>query len=190
MIPELQDFALVWWTNLALRFWYRISIDIDLFSPHPFDSHMIRNIFEKRYDDLTAKLVDKNTLLCTINGIKVDILTHPYALIHPMETREWIRMYSVPDICAIKCSALLGRAVKKDYRDFAYLLKEYSLSEILWFFSTKYPKIDTGAVLRSLGYFDDVDNDKSELITLDDMTREQVKKDIIKHINKFFKNTA
>jgi len=44
--------------------------------------------------------------------------------------------------------------------------------------------------LRSLGYFDDVENDKSELITLDNMTREQVKKDIIKHINKFFKNTA
>ncbi|RUM43529.1 MAG: hypothetical protein DSY35_03265 [Desulfurobacterium sp.] len=42
-----------------------------------------------------------------------------------------MRMYSVPDICAMKCSALLGRAVKKDYRDLAYLLKKYSLSEIL-----------------------------------------------------------
>jgi hypothetical protein len=44
-MPILQSFALVGGTNLSLRFGHRLSVDLDLFTPQPFNVDAIAKRF-------------------------------------------------------------------------------------------------------------------------------------------------
>ncbi|MBO6761626.1 MAG: nucleotidyl transferase AbiEii/AbiGii toxin family protein, partial [Roseivirga sp.] len=78
-LESLSDFALGGGTALALKFGHRVSIDLDLFSVNEFDYestlNSIRNGLES---EVLVQGKAKNTLNLTINGIKVDCLSHRY----------------------------------------------------------------------------------------------------------------
>ena len=48
-IPELEDFALVGGTALALRFGHRKSVDLDLFASKDFNVDNVNTAFEKHF---------------------------------------------------------------------------------------------------------------------------------------------
>ncbi len=185
-VPELSSFALAWGTNLALRFWFRTSIDLDLFTSASFDAQQLATQLSKQFADLMIVTVSENTLLCTIAWVKVECMTHAYPEVAPQEIIEEIRLYSVPDICAMKCAAVMWRSAKKDFRDIAHLLSYYSLAQLLDFAKTKYTQVDASAILRSLTYFDLVDQDQTVIISLDDMTWDRVKVIIMEASKSFF----
>jgi Nucleotidyl transferase AbiEii toxin, Type IV TA system len=157
-IPELSDFALVGGTNLALRFGHRISVDLDLFSNKPFDSNDIVPVLLSYYPSLLIKSQRKSSLQCWVNEIKVDIVLHEYPYLQPVDIISGLRLASTSDIVAMKLNALSQRGAKKDFWDIAELLDEYSLEEMLQFFSGKYKMYEVFHIVRSLSYFEDADN--------------------------------
>ena len=57
----------------------------------------------------------------------------------------------------MKTNAIEGRGTRKDFVDVYVLLQHYPLSELLSFYSRKYPNYSIFRTLLSLTYFDDAE---------------------------------
>jgi hypothetical protein len=157
-IPIFRSLRLVGGTSLALQIGHRKSIDLDLFGDLKLDDLSI----------ITAvQALDKAMLLqnhpsiksFSINSIKVDIVKYPYPWLDDVKLEEGIRLASKRDIAARKLAAITGRGIKKDFVDLYFLLKQFTLHELLSWYSTKFPDATLFMVLKSLVYFDDADQD-------------------------------
>lgn len=153
----LKGFYLVGGTALALQIGHRTSVDIDLFSDFSFDT---RQILENLSADFgfTMFFSASNTLKGSINGVQVDILSHRYPYVSPPLILDSIAMLSTEDIIAMKLNAISisGQRVK-DFIDIYYLLKSYSVSDMIRFYKTKYASFNEVNVLKSLVWFEDID---------------------------------
>lgn len=180
-LPSLATFALAGGTNLALQFGHRLSIDLDLFTNRSFDT---QEIFEDLIEILPTTLkVDesRNTLSLFIEGVKVDLLAHRYPLLGPFTTELDIRFWSIDDVIAMKLNAISNRGAKKDFWDIAELLNHFPLSQLLQFFSKKYPNSDLGYVIRSLTYFEDAEV-QIDPISINTITWIEVKQRVIQAV--------
>ncbi len=163
-LPELDQFALVGGTNLALRFGHRISVDIDLFTNRPFDLPEVWEAIRREFPRVVKVDERAQTLLMNIDGVKIDLIKHAYPYLRPVETIGGLRMLSVPDLIPMKLGAVARRGGKKDFWDIAYLLDLYSLAEMLEFFRQKYQNDDIGYVLLSLTYFHGAEGEDDPLV--------------------------
>lgn len=59
----------------------------------------------------------------------------------------------------MKLSAITNRGTKKDFIDLYFLLKQYSIKDLLALYQEKYPTTTLFATIKSLSYFDDAEND-------------------------------
>ena len=186
-IPELNEFALVGGTNLALRFGHRISVDIDLFTNQPFNVLKVKQAITDHFPE--AKRLDemKQTIWYQINGIKTDIILHQYPYLKPIDEIEGIRLLSLPDIIPMKLGAVTGRGAKKDFWDIAYLLNSYTIKEMLTFYQQKYISDDIGFVIRSLVYFEDAEF-QDDPVSLTNITWKAVKSKIESAVKMYMKN--
>ncbi len=151
------QFHLAGGTGLALQLGHRLSVDLNLFSLTPFDSSFYLEYLEKNYRfvlDYSAI----STLKGSIDGVKVDFISHAYNLILPVLETEQIRIYSLADIAAMKVNAIAGNGTRsKDFVDLYFLLELYSVQQILEFYQNKYNDRNVFHALKSLKYFDEVD---------------------------------
>jgi len=178
--PGFRDFILVGGTGLALQMGHRVSDDLDLFCKKPFDPLQLLALLEP-YGKVTVTGEAANTLNCFINGIKIDFLRYAYPLISVVVIEDGIRIAGMPDIAAMKLSAIAQRGSRKDFYDLNELMNQYPLTELLLFFRKKFPSVDTFHILKSLTYFDDADQEKDPVL-LRKLTWNQVKKNIIREI--------
>ena len=155
---SLKSFALAGGTALALRFGHRTSVDIDLFTGTAFDAQGIAELLKTRYSLKEAETAE-NTVRGVIAGIKTDFIAHRYPLLNPFEEASGIRMFSCEDSAAMKLNAITNRGCKKDFWDYAELLKIYSRDEMLAFYAGKYANDSLWNVEKSLAYFDDAESD-------------------------------
>lgn len=90
----------------------------------------------------------------------MDLVRHHYhQLIDEIKIEDGIRIFGDKDIIAMKISAILRRAVKKDFWDVSELLDYYTLEEFITFYETKYPTEQLLiSIPRALTYFDDAEN--------------------------------
>lgn len=158
-IPALKSARLVGGTALALQMGHRISVDIDLFAVNLKEDFIsiIAAIKNKGYD-IEIRKQSSNIMVAMINDIKVDIVNYPYHWLFPPYNAEGVTMASNKDISAMKLSAITNRGTKKDFIDLYYLLKTYSLKQMLAFYKEKYNS-STLMVLKSLTYFNDAETD-------------------------------
>lgn len=179
----LQDFYLAGGTGLALHLGHRESIDIDLFHNSDFDSRLVCSHLEQKYqaEDLIHEL---NTARVSINGIKVEFLTHSYPLIEDLSLIDGIRVASLKDLAAFKLNAVAGRGSKKDFWDVATLLDHYSMKQMLDYFSQKYPVADLWHLIKSLTYFDDAEAEQIEILDLKGKSWELIKNHILTAVKK------
>jgi hypothetical protein len=154
----LKSFTLAGGTALSLRFGHRTSIDIDLFTGTAFDAQRTAELLKTRYGMKEAETAE-NTVRGIIAGIKTDFIAHRYPLLKPFEEAYGIRMFSGEDIAAMKLNAITNRGCKKDFWDYAELLKIYSREEMFSFFARKYQNDSLWNVEKSLAYFDDAESD-------------------------------
>jgi len=56
----------------------------------------------------------------------------------------------------MKLSAITSRSVLKDYVDLYYILQRFELNTLLDYVKEKFPIIDTNLILKSLVYFEDI----------------------------------
>lgn len=175
--PFLQPFALAGGTNLALQFGHRLSVDLDLFTNQGFPEQEIFDELFAVFPNLLKTDEARNTLSLIVEGVKVDLLAHRYALLKPFTQDEGIRFWAIEDVIAMKLGAVSGRGAKKDFWDIVELLNHFSLPEMLQFFVAKYPNSDPGYVVRSLTYFEDAEQ-QADPIALNAITWSQIKQRI------------
>ncbi|MBK9338896.1 MAG: nucleotidyl transferase AbiEii/AbiGii toxin family protein [Lewinellaceae bacterium] len=185
LVPELEGFNLAGGTSLALQIGHRVSVDLDLFGSLPFEKDEILDLA----DGLgTVRLMHatKNILVLDINGVKVDFVNYKYPLLREVHQESDIRLVSLPDIGAMKLAAITGRGRKRDFTDLFFLMKQFTLSELLAFYNQKYPDGSEFLVARSLTYFDDADQDE-DLNLLQNADWRTVKKTIENEVQKLYK---
>jgi hypothetical protein len=175
--PELAQFALVGGTNLSLRLGHRKSIDLDLFTNAPFDTQILAATLPAVFPQTEVVSLSDIMLFLYIEDIKTDMVSLPYPWLQSFDVVEEIRLASLPDIAAMKLSAIARRGVKKDFWDIAVLLDHYSLDEMLDFYRRKYTSHDIFHLLRSLVYFEDAEAQKDP-DPLDNTTWKQVRKKV------------
>ena len=155
--PALSGFSLAGGTSLALYLGHRVSVDLDLFTPAPFDREQLKTHLEREYGFRTAYM-EKNTLKGNIGDVKIDCLMYAYPNIRPIYNENGLRLYDMADVIAMKLSAITDNGSRmKDFIDIACLSVRYSLLEMLGFYEQKFPKANAIIPLKAITYFEDVD---------------------------------
>lgn len=154
----LQDFFLVGGTALSLLIGHRMSIDIDLFTEREFDALKVKLHLEQAYKMTDGKNVG-NAVLGFINDVKIDLITHKYPLIKPLQVLEGIRITSLEDIGAMKLNAIRNDGSRlKDFVDMYFLLEHQPFRILGKAFEQKYPNVNFQLAGNGLLYFDDIDS--------------------------------
>lgn len=94
-----------------------------------------------------------------VNGIKVDIVSYPYEWIDEPVCDNGIVLAGIKDIAAMKLSAITNRVTKKDFIDYFFLLKHYSLEDLIDLYCRKYSDAQLFTSIKSLSYFEDAEGD-------------------------------
>ncbi len=152
----LKGFYLAGGTSLSLQIGHRISVDLDLFSTDDFAVEEMLEFLESNYN-FASFYTSKNTIRGSIDEIKIDIISHKYPLVEPPVFKEGVALISIKDISAMKLNAIaLDGTRSKDFVDLYFLLKQFSIEEILGFYQKKYKTRNILHVLKSLTYFSEV----------------------------------
>lgn len=186
-MPELQSFHLVGGTALALKYGHRTSIDLDLFSVQEFDHQAVIDALVGAFGDAFVYAGDftKWGVFCFINGIKVDLVHYPHPLLCPVEQWDTVKIYSDPDLIAMKIQAILGRGKKKDFWDIHELLQHYEIAQMIDYHKTKYPnQMLAISIPQALIYFSDAEESEAP-VDLKGRTWEGVKAEIRKKVRLF-----
>ena len=155
---ELEELRLVGGTSLALQYGHRQSIDLDFFGKPRVSQEDILEM-ARRTGELKILNRTQSILQLVLNGVKVDVVDNScYDWMDSPVMEDGLVLASPKDIAALKVNAIEGRGTKKDFVDIYELLKHYSLSEILDFYSKKYPNYSIFRALLSLTYFEDAEN--------------------------------
>jgi len=153
----LKGFYLVGGTALALYNGHRRSVDIELFSESAFDAAQMLENLSQDYN-FALMFSAANTLKGTIEGINVDILAHRYKIVSEPVMEGHIELLSEADIAAMKLNAISTSGQRiKDFVDIYFLLEKYDLKSMLGWYSVKYGQTNDFLILKSLIYFDDVE---------------------------------
>jgi len=185
-IPELKQFRLVGGTALSLLFGHRKSIDLDFFT----DQELEKDILMPALEDIFGRVITtndrKHIYQCIIKNVKIDFVSVRDPFLHPVQTIDHIPFADTKDLIALKLNAIKGRGVKKDFWDLAKLLEFYTFDDLFEFYHNRYNYDDTFAVIRSVIYFNDAEDD-TDPETLDGMTWSKVKKIITKAFDEYYK---
>jgi len=188
-MPELNNFYLVGGTALALYLGHRLSVDLDLFSTSDFNNESLIVPLEEKYAGFTYRNTHNPIgLFAYIDNLKVDFVKYHYhPLIKEPVIEDGIRMFSIPDIMAMKISTILKRGVKKDFWDIAELLQHYSVENFITYYTSKYPSQQLLiSIPFALTYFIDAE-ESEEPISLKGQTWENVKKIIQEKVNDYLR---
>lgn len=155
--PELQGLRLVGGTALALQYGHRQSVDLDFFGTPAVSQDeiiaMMGTMGDMRVYNRTSKILQ--VVICEV---KVDVVDYrQYSWIDDPVQDDGLLLASPKDIAAMKINAIEGRGTRKDFVDVYALLQHYSLSDLLSFYSQKYPNFSIFRALLSLTYFDDAE---------------------------------
>lgn len=186
-LPELERFALVGGTALALKYGHRTSIDIDLFFHEKFEHSIIIRALSDQFKEGFEYRGDNSAwgIFCFIDNIKVDIVYYPHAPLKKVELIGGIRMYSDEDIIAMKINAILGRGSKKDFWDIHELLRFYSLQQMIEFHKEKFPsQMLLISIPYAITYFHDAEDTETPL-SLKNERWEDIKKNIQQKVREY-----
>jgi len=190
IIPVLHEFFLVGGTALALRMGHRISVDLDLFTLNEFEPESLLPDLSAEFNVIES-YAGKNTLNLGVeypnnsgNIVKIDLIRYAYPLLKPVAVIEGIRMLETDDIIPMKLSAVAGRGSKKDFYDIYFLLRSYSLNEMLSLFEKKYINSNKFQVVKSLVYFDDAELEPDPQ-TIEKISWKEVKKLIQQEVSQY-----
>lgn len=185
----LRGFNLAGGTALTLLNGYRKSVDIDLFSNFSFDTQQMLENLVQDYD-FNLLFSATNTLRGSVRNIKIDIIAHRYRLLEDPVEEENISILSESDIIAMKLNAISASGQRvKDFIDIYYLLEKYELGAMLNYYRSKYDQENDMLILKSLIYFDDLDESEwPVLIKEPHLKWKDVKSRIEKEVISFARN--
>lgn len=174
-----DNFYLAGGTALALQLGHRDSIDFDFFCEKSFATEDLAQKVEKFFQhyQVTKIQEEKDTLTFLIDEtIKISFFAYPYKIINPLLDEDNFKMASLEDIGAMKLSAITGRSVLKDYVDLYFILHKIGLDKLLEIMREKFPTMDTNLIIKSLVYFDDIQEEPILFKHGDKVSLESIKK--------------
>lgn len=195
----IKSFYLAGGTNLALKYNHRVSTDLDLFYDNSEEINLeldILPVLEKYFKDrLILIAINRDTLRTMIDGVKVDFMKwlHVKTILKPvqkLENTNW-QIASNLDIAAMKISAIINRGSKKDFFDMAFLLKLFSLTEIIDGYKEKYQIQSDNEVIKYLTDFHEANLESNaviQVIDFDIKDWEAIKIFITDNLNNYIKN--
>lgn len=140
--PLLASSRLVGGTSLALQLGHRKSTDLDFFSFEAPDIESIVSLFSEKYG-YTAQFINAKSTIGYIEGIKIDVIYHPFQWLEDAYVEDGIRLASLADIAAMKMHAIANSGQRpKDFVDIAYLSKWFSYNRLKELALKKYPMYD------------------------------------------------
>ena len=185
-------FYLAGGTGLALQLGHRQSIDFDFFIKWNFDENQLFEELLKIFKSQAIKKIfsEKNTLYVEVGGVKISFFGYDYGLVKNLIETSYFNLASIEDIGAMKLWAIQKRATNKDYVDLYYILKKVWLNKLLEYFFMKYWNVVSEyLILKSLIYFDDIENDS--LVLLDKwLDFEKVKNWLVEIVKEYEKFTS
>lgn len=140
--PLLNDFYLGGGTSLAIKYNYRVSTDIDLFSHEIVGKERMKEICEKLnksyvpfesfdLENDASENLSFITGVITKNDVKIKIeIIQNMRFAHPFEEKEGIRLINDLDIGALKLLSAVGRGTRKDFYDLYYLSNIYGIDRL------------------------------------------------------------
>ena len=187
--PLLATFNLVGGTALALRLGHRKSVDLDLFTCESFDLDELSSMLVSKYD-MKVSFARGQTLKGFIGGVMIDCIRFNYPRLQAPDEIEGIRLESIPDIIAMKLSAIAQNGTRiKDFVDIATLSVQYSLDEMLQFYAEKFPNTNIIMPIKSLTFFDEINFDESVVMICGTFSWKRIAKrlrDMAQHPQKVF----
>lgn len=163
--PLLATFNLVGGTALALRIGHRKSVDLDLFTREAFDLEALKSMLIEKYD-LNVSFARQQTLKGFIGGVMIDCIRFDYPHLEAPEEVDGVRLESIPDIIAMKLSAIAQNGTRiKDFIDIATLSTHYSFDEMLQFYTNKFPNVNIVMPVKALTYFDEINFNETVVMT-------------------------
>lgn len=155
--PLLLSTRLVGGTALSLQIGHRVSDDLDLFSVEPMDYLRIQTLLIDKYGFIPS-VVAENTLIGFIDGVKIDVIYHPFPWLEPTIEEDDVRLASLSDIAAMKMHAIINSGKRpKDFVDVAFLSMHYSYNQIKLLLLKRYPAYDPIMADKAIIYFGDID---------------------------------
>lgn len=182
--PLFSPLRLVGGTAMALQTGHRKSVDLDLFGALSLDETILTETVSSMGNIVWLNKL-KNIKSLLVNGIKVDFVNYSYPWLSEPLNENNIRLASKKDIAAMKLSAITGRGAKKDFTDLYFLLKEFSLKEMVQLYEEKFADGSAFMVLKSLVYFEDAENDEMPEMLMP-ASWEMIKKTVTQHHRKYF----
>ncbi len=161
-VPEFQalNFYLARGAGLILYFSHRTSRDEDFFSQEQFQpEHFLAALSGHFQVQVLSR--EKGTLHLSLDGVLCSFFHYPYALIEK-NLIDNMPVASIPDIAAMKLSALVSRGSKRDFVDLYFILNRGYAFEDLWtIYRQKYQTTDDELynLLKSMVYFDDAEKE-------------------------------
>lgn len=153
--PALSDTRLVGGTALGLHLGHRISVDLDCFGPlsDPDDTECEL----RKLGDISVRNRSERIRSYVIRGVQVDLVDYPYPWLENAVEDQGVRLAAISDIAAMKVAAITNRGAKKDFIDLAFLLREFSLREVLAWYEAKFDDSALFHAVKSLTYFADAE---------------------------------
>ena len=155
--PALSSVRLVGGTALSLQLGHRESDDLDLFSVEPVDMLAVQSLLIDKYE-FVPSVIEENTLIGFVNGVKIDVIYHPFPWLEDFISEGVMRIASVADIAAMKMHAIINSGKRpKDFVDIAFLSMRFSYNEIKHLLLKRYPAYDPIMADKAIIYFGDVE---------------------------------
>lgn len=187
----MSGFNLAGETSLALYLGHRISADLDLFTSEPFDAGKLETFLHDNYGFRTD-FMERNTLKGTMDGIKIDCITHSYEYLEKPYTESGIRLYSIEDIVAMKLSAIADNGSRlKDFIDIAFLSTCFPFNSMLRLYERKFPDSNVIRPFKAITYFDDIDFEEDIVMLNGEYDWKLIEKrlvEMVKDQNKIFES--
>lgn len=181
--PPLRQTRLVGGTALALQYGHRSSVDLDFFGNVQTTTEELSQVFGQL--GTVTLLGQGNMIKCfAVDDVRIDIVNYAYPWLEEAVIEDGLRLASPADIAAMKIYAIENRGSRKDFIDMYFLLKHYSLDEVLSFYRRKYPEHSEFVVLRSLTYFEDAETFAMPKMYVS-FEWEEMKRSIIAAVNKY-----
>jgi len=183
--PIIGQFYLAGGTGLALQLGHRRSLDLNFFTRTQFRTPELLPQIGKA-GNVSLLREAKDTLTVEIAGTQLSFFRYVYRLLlPPIDFKGRLQIAQIPDIAAMKLTAISGRGSKKDFIDLFFVCKTFSLKELLEFLAKKYdsPSYSEYHILKSLVYFADAEEEPMPEM-LSEVSWEEVKTFFQKEVKK------
>lgn len=182
-----DDFVLAGGTALMLQINHRKSFDFDCFSQNPLKKTLLRKAKKVFGNEINVRIDNSDLLLFTTpEGVKVDLVHHPYAPLHKTVKSEPISLFNIADIASNKAYTIGRRATCRDYVDLFFLLKNnyISLKKVITDAKKRFGgEFNEKLFLEQLVYFDDL-----QIVHVEFLQEKYTEPEIKNYLNKIVEN--